>query len=164
MGYRTNKLRHPTLRDWPVGEWCPAAVDEIGGYPKTAEAYAAMKARLAANRERARARGRLNRRGVPNGYAGEGHELSLIRENARCNAERVVERVTDDDWDWRAKLAMQALFALALDPTLPAKIRIRAARTVLEYLAPKPVAEKAITAAGDPVRLLEQMRDGLDRS
>ena len=89
--------------------------------------------------------------------------MCLIRENARCNAERVVEKFADDrDWDPRAKLAMKAAFETAIDPTVAAKIRNRAARVVLEWLVPKPVATKAIKAAGDPATLLEWLRDGTD--
>jgi hypothetical protein len=159
MGHRTNKLRHPVLQGWAVGEWCPEAVGKVPGYPRTAEAYAAMKVRLSANAERARSRGRLTRRGVPNGYAGEGYELSLIRENARCNAERVTEEVTDDWDDYRAVLAMQAVCELAFDPTVPTKVRLSAARTVLKWTVPKPVARQALKAGGDPIGLMDWLLD-----
>src|SRR5277367_6071117 len=99
MGHRANKQRHPCLQDWAVGEWCPDAVGKVPGYAKTEADYMAQKARLAENTKAARAKGRLTRRGVPNGYGGERRELTLIRENARCDAERVTEKVTDDDWD-----------------------------------------------------------------
>jgi hypothetical protein len=158
VGHRSKQHRHPVLRDWAVGEWCPEAVGIIRGYPKTPEAYAAHKERLAANSARARRRGRLNRRGVPNGYAGQGHELTLIRENARCQAERVVGRVTDN-WDPRARLALQATYEIALDTTVPLQVRFQAARMVLEWLVPKPMIKAALRSV-DPIALLQRLSEG----
>ena len=115
----------------------------------------AQKARLAENTKHARARGRLTRRGVPNGYGGERRELTLIRENARCNAERVVDKVTDDDWDSRAKFAMSHLLEMVFDPTIPVSERLTAAKIALMYLVPMPGAQ-AIQAE-DPITWLTRL-------
>lgn len=115
------KDRHPALKGTAVGVWCPEAVGKVPGYPRTAEAFEARCGQLRVNSTRARARGRLTRLGVPNGYAGRRVEASEIRRNSRNAAEWLME-----DGPFRgladcreARIAFTAALAIILDTTLP---------------------------------------------
>lgn len=147
MAYRKN--RHPILKDKPPG-WHPEAVGVVKGYPPSQEAYDALVGRLKANRERARDAGRLTCVGVPKGWAGEKHELADIRSEAAQSAGRLARYLPGyDDWDSRAKLAIEELCAVALDISQPIAIRLDAMKTVLTYTQPKPV-QQSIGAFGGP--------------
>ena len=83
--------RHPLLQDWPQGEWCPAVVGKVRGYPRTEATFLQRRALLRANRERAMEAGRLTRQGVPNGWAGRRDEIAEVRRNSRTEAEMLTE-------------------------------------------------------------------------
>ena len=153
---RPTRQRHPALLDTPPGVWNPNGVGRVSGYPKTQEAYDIHKALLAANRDRANAKGIGVRTNVPNGYRGMGRELSLVRQqaaNAGWELANVVlrnslsaeERLTlpNDPMsattdEARAAVAIAGLFAIALNVTVTNATRLEALQAVLPYLMPRP--------------------------
>jgi hypothetical protein len=142
MRHGTSRVQPKTGIAYVVGEWCPELVGKVAGYPATAEAYERHRAQLNANRESAKASGRLTRTGVPNGWSGRKTEVIALRRNAQTDAERIMERLADERVfvpDCReARIAMTALVATILDPTMPPRHKIEAARAVLTYTSPRP--------------------------
>ena len=126
MGY---PRRHPLIEAWNSTEWNPELVGKVPGYARTKGTHEAHMARLKANSAKARERGRLHRTGVPDGYANLKADALAAREHAGLVAERVVQAVTADaEWDWRARLALEALYRIAVDPTSQLRDRIAAAK------------------------------------
>ena len=153
---------HPILADTPPGTWNPAAVGKVRGYAKTPEAYARQLAQLQANRDGARAAGLLNRKGVPNGYAGRRDEVAEMRLQATDDAwvavaawqrnaqtpeeqlpeERLEAFRTSQDWprtDAEMFSAAAAyLISVVLDRSQPTRQRLQAARAILPFLRAAP--------------------------
>ena len=164
---RPPRVRHPVLVGWPPGIFCPAAAGVVRGYARTPETYARQLERLRANSAAARKRGLLNRRGVPNGWAGMRDEIAELRQEANNEGWRVLnalhrnslhadERLDPDNLaELQAgsrepstdaeRFAIAAAFALGVirDPTMTTKFRLQAARMILPFLAPMPRAVKA---------------------
>ena len=148
------RTRHPALEGWPKGVFNPAAVGVVPGYPRTPETYARHTDRLRANHAKAKAAGKLNRRGAPNGWAGRKAEVAELRQKAADEAWQVVnilqrnsarpdERLdaspTEAERD-AERFNIAAAFAIGfiLDPTRPTKLRVEAARMILPFLTPMP--------------------------
>lgn len=160
------KDRHPALRGTPVGTFCPTAVGLVRGYPRTEEAYRRQCERLRQNSANARARGRLNRRGVPNGWAGRRDEVTEIRRNSHTEAERIVEVVmpeAESEDDEYAAIAMKELLAMVLDTTGPTSFRLGALKTALRYLVPKPTARARVAEAGGGLAFLSKLAEAARR-
>jgi hypothetical protein len=166
--------RHPALKGWPVGVWCPAAVGKVRGYPRKQQTFDRQRARLRANSERARAAGKMVRTGVPNGFAGQKAEIPEIRRNSRTAAERLVEaecgcRVptgapvredypTQQAWeDALVAVALAAVAEIAVSPLYPARDRIAASRLFLEFTMPKPAVEQASSLEGGGPEFLRKL-------
>lgn len=164
---RPPRVRYPVLADWPPGVFCPAAVGKVRGYPRTQETYDRQVERLRANSKGAIERGLLTRKGIPNGWAGMRVQIAELRQEADDEAWRMVnviqrnsvspdERLDDDclaelQADTRPAKTDAERFALAaayclglmLDTTQPKSLRLKAARTILPFLAPMPRRAKA---------------------
>jgi hypothetical protein len=152
------------MEGWPVGVWNPDAVGRVRGYPKTPEAFAAHLARLLAFSEAARAKGVLNRRGIPHGWAGRRDEVQAIREAAMADGTRVVRKLCGverdngaDDTDPRAIMALEHAVAGALARCDAASTRIMWARLALKYLIPMAGRAPQVKADGGALAFLARL-------
>ena len=174
---RPPRVRHPVLVGWPPGIFCPAAAGVVRGYARTPETYARQLERLRANSAAARKRGLLNRRGVPNGWAGMRDEIAELRQEANNEGWRVLnalhrnslhadERLDPDNLaELQAgsrepstdaeRFAIAAAFALGVirDPTITTRVRVQTARWLLPFLAATPKAARA--GLGDSLAWLD---------
>ena len=153
---------HPALADTPPGTWNPSAVGKVRGYAKTQEAFDRQLAQLEANRTGAWAAGLLNRKGVPNGYAGRRPEVEAIRLQAiddawtavaewGRNSQTAEERLPDErlealkagqdcartDAEMFA-VAASYLISVVLDRSQPQRHRLQAAKAILPFLRAAP--------------------------
>lgn len=173
---RPPRVRHPVLADWPPGVFCPAAAGVVRGYPRTEATYERQLERLRANSAVARKRGLLNRRGVPNGYAGMRAQVAELRQEAANEGWRVVnvlqrnsstpdERLDDGRLEAiqggaapvtdAERFAVAAAYCLGVmrDPTMTTRFRLKAARVILPFLAPMP--KKAAAGLGESLEWLD---------
>jgi hypothetical protein len=146
-----------------VGKFCPELIGKVPGYPLTEEAYERQRARLAANRQKALEAGRLTRRGVPNGWAGRREEAETAQRNSQSDAERLAEtiwEIADPHSNEHPYVieAMSTALQVAMDPTTPASVRLKAWRLWLEFNMPRPTARE-IMQADDPLAFLTAMAD-----
>ena len=151
--------RHPALKGWPVGSWCPTAVGKVRGYPRTLATYERQRARLRANREHARDNGTLTRLGVPNGWAGKREEIANIRRNSQTEAEMLVEEMERTGY-WRAdcvesRVVMTELMKMVVSEIYTVRIRMSAMRLVLTYTQARPTHRVTLAAAGGAFGLAE---------
>lgn len=153
------RRRNPLLLDTPEGQWNPAAAG-VQGYPRTQDAFDAHKERLRKNAERARAAGKLSRRGIPNGWRGRRQEVEALRAAAADDGWKIAQVVcrnstTPEEMlqvanergvpatdDARAAVALAGIFGIALDPTVPVSLRLKAFRAALPFLVPMPRARR----------------------
>jgi hypothetical protein len=129
-------------------------------YPSNAETWEARRLLLAENVARARAAGRMSRKGSPNGFRGRRGEAERLQAEATAMAFRMVDR-----WN-RANLtaaqlavyipsdrsdcdvgdeALAAVLAVAICPAYAATERLMAARIALTYLRPRPSGRAVVT-------------------
>lgn len=181
---RPPRVRHAVLADWPPGVFCPAAVGKVRGYPRTQEAYDRQLVRLRDNSKRARERGLLTRKGIPNGWAGKRAQVTELRQDAADEAWRIVNllqrnSVSPDERldaeclaglkaDTRPattdaeRFALAAAYAIGVvrDPTQPASLRLQAARIILPFLVPMPRGRaKAGMGLGDGLAWLDALTE-----
>jgi hypothetical protein len=142
-------------------------VGVLRGYPRSAEAHERKMTTLRDNSRRAIAAGRLNRRGVPNGWAGRKPEIEVVRRNSQTDAERLLPELCPDmspppriapmreDYpsqeafdEARVALALLINLEIAISPLHVAADRLRAARQFLEFSMPKPIARAILGADG----------------
>lgn len=165
------------------GVFNPTAVGRRG-YPATSEAYDRQLVRLRANSKTAREAGKLNRRGVPNGWAGKRGLVAEMRQDATDEAWKVLNVIQRNsfhpderlDADCLAGLqantrepetdaerfAIAATYAIGVvrDPTQPASLRLQAARMILPFLAPMPHGRaKAGMGLGDGLAWLDALTE-----
>ncbi len=176
---RPTRKRHPLLVGWPPGVFNPAAVGKVRGYARTQETYDRQVERLRSNSKGAIERGLLTRKGVPNGWAGMRVQVAELRQEAADEGWRLVNVIQrnsasadeqlDDDClaglkadTWPAKtdaerfaLAAAYCLGLMLDTTQPTSLRLKAARTILPFLAPMP--RRAIGGLGDGLAWLSAL-------
>lgn len=175
---------HSALADTPPGVWNPAAVGKVRGYAKTEEAYQRQAAQLRANSAGARARGLMNRRGSPNGWAGKRAEVEALRLDAHADGWRAVgawqrnsqtaeERLPDDRMEALTtgqdyprtdaeRFAVAAAYAISviLNRSAPTCDRTRAARIILPFLKAAPAGRKSVTLADGAAWLEALTREG----
>lgn len=145
---RPPRRRHPVLEGWPKGVFCPAAVGVVSGYPRTEEIYVLHVERLRANHAKAKAAGRMTRKGVPNGWRGQRDQVVELRQKATDDGWRIVnvlhrnsvgpnERLDAPFTDAEmADIAMAYGLSVLLDPTQTDKTRLNVARWVMPFLTP----------------------------
>ena len=175
---------HPALAGTPPGVFNPAAVGHVRGYPKTPEAHARQLVQLAANRDSARAAGLLNRKGVPNGYAGRRPEVEAIRLQAadggwtavaewQRNSQTAEERLPDGriealkagqvhartDAEMFA-VAAAYLISVVLDPTQPQRQRLQSAKAILPFLQAPPSGKARGEGVQDGIAWLAGLAGG----
>lgn len=144
---------HPLLASTPPGVWNPDAAGNMPGYPLTQEGYDRRVAALRRNHKTAKDAGKLNRRGVPNGWAGQKEEITTIRRNSQTDAERLADDLDtlgmldpQDSVDaCLAREAITALAAIAFDTTQTAATRLTSMGLLLHYVRPKPAQKTAVT-------------------
>ncbi len=138
---RPPRRRHPALRGTPVGTFNPAAVGVVRGYPANEEAYRRQREQLRRNSAKARAAGKMTRRGIPNGWAGRRDEVVAIRRNAQTEAEKLTEVVApqrESKDDELGAEAMAVLFAIAMAPTYAMRDRLAAIGPCCPIYCPSP--------------------------
>jgi hypothetical protein len=136
-------------------------------YPLTQEAWQRQYDTLLANAAKARKAGKLNRKGIPNGYAKRRDEVATIREAHQAEAEQIVaalrnaqqpdERLDRDEArmsdDEMSDIALAAVIAIMRAPTTSVTNKLIACRVVLPYL--KPLPSRAKVALADGLEVLE---------
>lgn len=110
----------------------------------------------------------MNRRGVPDGWAGLKQEATTIRDIAEAQAEVIVQKAAEtgvmpcdpyappETREGMVAAALKEAMALVLNPTSTARVRGDAARIVLDYTAAKP-AGAYVEAISEAQRLLEAL-------
>ena len=172
--HRQPRRRNPLLVNTPEGQWCPEAAG-VQGYPKTQAAFDAHKERLRQNSQAARAAGKLSRRGIPNGWRGRRAEVEQLRAEAADEGWKIAavvcrNSVTADEMldiaddpmtattdDARAAMALAGIFSIALDPTVPTPLRLKAFRAALPFLLPLPRARRCEIELSDGLAWLRSL-------
>ena len=133
-GRHTRKVTHPTRgNDWPKDRWYPELIGEKH-YPKTQESWQKRNDVLTANRAGAIAAGKMTRRGVPDGRAGQKGQLEVELRNAKTEAEMLVP-VLFPDFDPDAREAMGVAVTMMRCVHNVPSIRLTATRIVLDWSA-----------------------------
>ena len=138
----TNPARK--ARGWPTDVWREELVG-VRHYPKSQAAWDKRKGTLLTNIAKARLAGTSNRRGVPDGRAGQKEQLEIERRNSQTAAERLLpvffpEMTGDLFGDEKvAAGAMLSLLGIVCCAHTPHRLRLSAAKTVLAFTAWRPV-------------------------
>ncbi len=162
---------HPLLANTPPGVWNPEAAGKMPGYPLTQEGFDRRVATLRQNHQTAKDAGKLNRRGVPNGWAGKKEEIGIIRRNSQTAAERLAEDMDtlgilepQDTIDaGLAREAITAMAEIAFDTTQTTEARLRSMGLLLHYTRHKPTAFTHLpwSLRGKILRLWRRSRSSL---
>jgi hypothetical protein len=176
---RTNTM--PKQRAWRPGFdrnapkiWSPEMAERIGSYPKSPEAYEAMRQRSSVTALATHAKGSFTRRGVPDGWGGRKGEALAARATAGQDAAVIYRALrghnggpsldsdhapsTDAE---RADFAMAEVIGITRDPTVPTRLRLEAARVVLAFAMPDPGRGKAAEVMAEDVLAALAVKVGL---
>lgn len=173
-GRHTRKVTHPTRgNDWPKDRWYVELIGEKH-YPKTPESWQKRNDVLTANRAGAIAAGKMTRRGVPDGRAGQKGQLEVELRNAQTEAEMLVPVLFPDwqagkskdykanevkdyslngglDLDEIARDMMTATVGIMRCVHNPLALRLSAARTVRMFTAGLPARVNIATATCESI-------------
>ena len=146
--------RHPFLDGWPKNKWNPDAVGKVRSYPATLEAFEKLRdrSRIQVAEIRARNPDGFTRRGVPNGMARRSDGAKFLRALGRHEAVRIHAYMKQEGLllEPDNKVANDALLVaieLSRDPMVDPKLKLAAARVVLEWTQAKPAAKSEVTVA-----------------
>ncbi|MBU8544783.1 MULTISPECIES: hypothetical protein [Roseomonadaceae] len=136
--------------------WCPEKARTLKMYPKTAEAYEAMRQRNREALAQTRATGKLVRTGVPNGWSGRKPELATIQAQAAEEGRAVVAAarhvcILDEEDDPRAAEALETICEILRNKTVNTRHRVVAARLLLDFLMLQPVSRQQASPTAEAV-------------
>ena len=149
------KPRHPAYAGRPKGAWYPDLVGVVQGYPPTLEVWQAKSDAMRAQVIRLNAEGKMQRLGIPDGWAGRKKEAHAARAKAHEEAPKEVrdmidksiyELPTGTDGE-RAEVALIYATAVVRDPTAQSRDRLAAARLLADFTKIKPATASTVVVS-----------------